>query len=792
MKRYLLLLVSVVVSGFMMAGNVTPEEAEQAALQFLNCHRLAPTSQSTARLNMIQQRKTSRRAGGPTAYYVFNVGSEDGYVVVSGDDRTVPILGYAETGAFDADKMPDNMKAWLQTYVDQIAWLNAHPETPVATKPLRRAQNVIKPLIQTRWGQNDPYNLLCPMDGDNRSVTGCVATAMAQLMYYHKYPSQTTTTIPAYTTTKKSIAVDEIGVTTIPWDDIQKTYSGQETVSQREAVAKLMLLCGSSMNMDYTSDVSNAVSAYVPDKLKTYFDYDAATTFANRGSYRAADWDHLIYEELSQKRPVYYCGSSIGGGHAFIVDGYDGDGLYHVNWGWNGMSDNYFVLSILDPNNNTGAGASSTSDGYSLSQGAIIGAQRNTGVVPQKSVAMTTRAISTPTTTITAANGKFSFSFKAAFYNLTGEAHTFDLGVGVYNTQGTLIDAGQIGSETFNPNYGYKEMNINYSIPSSWSGTFKIMLVSREHGTSQWLKNVDSEYCYLEATVSGNQLKLKNPTMSLNAVMTVSGNLEVGGNVMTSTKITNAGTFFNQQFYLRVGGKDVGGRYLDLDGQESGTIEIPFSPTESGTKTIELGYKTYSYNETTEKYEETFHMVASKSVSIAAAKSYSLTFSNGTVTNATGKTIDDNKASLRFIVMNTGSNTYDNDIKVYSLKKRNDDSGYFDVQTTKQVPLTLVAGQSVQVDCDMPMSSDGIYWFIIVYKTQGAFIELSDNRRYGDIYNYNVKIPAEEPAGIKTVNIPSVSANQRIYTIGGIQLTPRQFEEAPKGIYIVNGQLVTK
>lgn len=792
MKRYLLLLVSVVVSGFMMAGNVTPEEAEQAALQFLNCHRLAPTLQSTARLNMIQQRKTSRRAGGPTAYYVFNVGSEDGYVVVSGDDRTVPILGYAETGAFDADKMPDNMKAWLQTYVDQIAWLNAHPETPVATKPLRRAQNVIKPLIQTRWGQNDPYNLLCPMDGDNRSVTGCVATAMAQLMYYHKYPSQTTTTIPAYTTTKKSIAVDEIGVTTIPWDDIQKTYSGQETASQREAVAKLMLLCGSSMNMDYTSDVSNAVSAYVPDKLKTYFDYDAATTFANRGSYRAADWDHLIYEELSQKRPVYYCGSSIGGGHAFIVDGYDGDGLYHVNWGWNGMSDNYFVLSILDPNNNTGAGASSTSDGYTLSQGAIIGAQRNTGVVPQKSVAMTTRAISTPTTTITAANGKFSFSFKAAFYNLTGEAHTFDLGVGVYNTQGTLIDAGQIGSETFNPNYGYKEMNINYSIPSSWSGTFKIMLVSREHGTSQWLKNVDSEYCYLEATVSGNQLKLKNPTMSLNAVMTVSGNLEVGGNVMTSTKITNAGTFFNQQFYLRVGGKDVGGRYLDLDGQESGTIEIPFSPTESGTKTIELGYKTYSYNETTKKYEETFHMVASKSVSIAAAKSYTLTFSNGTVTNATGKTINDNKASLRFIVMNTGSNTYDNDIKVYSLKKRNDDSGYFDVQTTKQVPLTLVAGQSVQVDCDMPMSSDGIYWFIIVYKTQGAFIELSDNRRYGDIYNYNVKIPAEEPAGIKTVNIPSVSANQRIYTIGGIQLTPRQFEEAPKGIYIVNGQLVTK
>ena len=225
-------MVSVVVSGLMMAGDVTPEQAEQVAQQFLNSHRLTVKSQPAARLNMVQHRKTSRRAGAPTAYYVFNVEQDKGFVVVSGDDRTVPILGYGETGSFDVDNMPENMKAWLQGYVDQIEWLNAHPETPVVKKAMRRAQQVVKPLIKTHWGQNDPYNLFCPMDGENRSVTGCVATAMAQLMYYHQYPAQTTKAIPAYTTERKAMKIDEIGVTTIPWNDMQKSYSGKESDTQ--------------------------------------------------------------------------------------------------------------------------------------------------------------------------------------------------------------------------------------------------------------------------------------------------------------------------------------------------------------------------------------------------------------------------------------------------------------------------------------------------------------------------------------------------------------------------------
>lgn len=787
MKKYLLLIVSVVVSSLLMAGNVTPEQAEQVAQQFLDSHRLTTKSQSAARLNMVQHRKTSRRAGAPTAYYVFNVEQDKGFVVVSGDDRTVPILGYGETGTFDVDNMPENMKAWLQSYADQIEWLNAHPETPVATRAARRAQNVVKPLIQTHWGQNDPYNLSCPKDGGKRSATGCVATAMAQLMYYHQYPAQTTMPIPAYTTDTKKMQIGEIGVTTISWADMQKSYTGVETDTQCEAVAKLMLLCGASVEMDYTSGGSGASSSYASDNLKKYFDYDAATTFVRRDYYRATDWEELIYEELAHKRPVLYSGSSIGGGHAFIVDGYDGYGLYHVNWGWNGSSDDYFVLSILDPDNNTGAGASPTADGYSLDQGAIIGAQRNTGVVPQKTVVMTTQDIYAETTTINAADNKFTFSFKASFYNWTGESNSFDFGVGVYNGQGELCSTTSPSTWTFEPNVGYLDYPITISVPSSWSGTYKIMMISRKSGTTEWLKNRNSDSYCLEATINGNVLTLKNPTTAMSGIMTVSGSLEVGGNVLTSTKITNTGTFFNKQFYLRVDGKDVGGRYLDLEAQESGTVDILFTPTEAGTKNIELGYYTYTQND-----EEVFNVVATKGVTIAAAKSYTLEFNEGSVTNASEMNIYDNKASLRFTVKNTGTEDYNNDIKVFSLKG---DANYFYYeQFAKLIPLTLAAGQSTEVNCDMPLSSDGNYWFIVVFKTEGKFIDWAgnDNRKYDDLFGYNVEIPAEDPSGIQTLSNASAPAKQSIYTIGGMRLTPQQFENAPKGLYIVNGRLVTK
>lgn len=180
-------MLSVVVSTIMMADDVTPEEALQQATQFVqnrvargNGPRLAPGIQPKLTL-----------ASRVSDLYVFNVGSDAGFIIVSNDDCAVPILGYSDSGSFDANNIPDNMRAWLQGYADEIAWAKANHVKPAANAPMKAALgNKVDPLLTTHWDQGTPYNDLCPLSGDKRTVTGCVATAMAQVMYYTE-PVQT-------------------------------------------------------------------------------------------------------------------------------------------------------------------------------------------------------------------------------------------------------------------------------------------------------------------------------------------------------------------------------------------------------------------------------------------------------------------------------------------------------------------------------------------------------------------------------------------------------------------------
>ena len=347
MKKITALLILMMTTVLAQAGNVTPEEAKAKAQTFMQTRLGAgkhhamkmvtsgqPLRAAAAGKNaegaVSAEGTTSDNDAAAVAYYVFNAGDGEGFVVVSGDDRTPAILGYADQGAFDLSNVPENMQAWLDDYARQIDYLDAHPQMAIAKAPASE-HAAIRPMLTSTWNQGAPYNNLCPKDGNNRSVTGCVATAMAQVLYYHRYPARTTKTIPGYTTQKKGIKVAAIGMTTIDWANMLDSYSGGETTTQEQAVARLMQLCGASVEMDYSSEASSASSWAASEALKNYFDYDRATTDLDRSNYLAAEWDELIYRELAEDRPVYYSGQSTGGGHAFVVDGYDKDGLYHVN-----------------------------------------------------------------------------------------------------------------------------------------------------------------------------------------------------------------------------------------------------------------------------------------------------------------------------------------------------------------------------------------------------------------------------------------------------------------------------
>ncbi len=382
MRKLLLLIFTVFACQLAKARDITPNEALQQAKHFLQ-NKASHGGKGQHAPSVAPQLSL---AGTVKDLYVFNTTDNQGYVIVSNDDIATPILGYSDTGSLDLQNIPDNMRAWLQGYADEIAWAKQHPSA--ATPKGKRAQRVaaavktpIAPLVQTTWDQGTPYNNLCPeYISGQRAATGCVATAMAQCMYYTEMRVGSTTTyttakIPSYTTASYSISVPAINSgTAIDWSNMINDYSSSYTSSQATAVAQLMYYCGVSVQMDYGPS-SGAQTYSVANALKNYFGYDETTTYVDRSAYSYSNWLELIYHELSQGRPVCYGGQSSGGGHEFVCDGYQGEDYFHINWGWGGMSDNYFKLSALDPDAQ-GIGGSSSSDGYHYGQDAIIGIQK--------------------------------------------------------------------------------------------------------------------------------------------------------------------------------------------------------------------------------------------------------------------------------------------------------------------------------------------------------------------------------------------------------------------------------
>ncbi len=359
------------------ANPITREQARQKAEQYLKTK-----SGSFVLTSVTNSRKLAPTPKGLPAthvpYYAFNRGMNQGYVLVAADDQIESVLGYTDSGEFDYQAIPDNMRAWLDGYADYITYLQTTKE------PVRKqvpTHPVIQPMLTTKWNQGAPYNNECPMYFTlGRSVTGCVATAMAQVLYFQRDKSVTETQadMPAYTTWTEHSTYGKLNVEGIPagspidWDNMLDSYGSGASAKQQLAVAQLMHYCGVSVGMDYTSSASAANSYRVADAMKAYFGYGSSVRYVDGRSYSDTDWDALIYKELEQGRVVYLSGANSDAGHAFVCDGYDGNHCYHINWGWGGQSDGHFLLSSLNPSSQ---GIGGSGDGYSQYPEAVIGCE---------------------------------------------------------------------------------------------------------------------------------------------------------------------------------------------------------------------------------------------------------------------------------------------------------------------------------------------------------------------------------------------------------------------------------
>ncbi len=289
---------------------------------------------------------------GTPHFYVYNLSNDGGFVIVAADTRVRTILGYSFNGGFDEKNIPVNMREWLEEYSSQIAYaIKQLPETATAPVVTRGASvdPVVGPLLgNIMYHQEAPYNNLCPMDGDTRSLTGCVATAMTQVMRYYQHPEQGVGTKTYTTETLHFVLSVDFSATTYDWANMLESYNASATDPQKTAVATLMYHAGVAAEMDYTKNWSGASAGKGALALYQHFNYDIGVNVAWRHYYSEEEWLQLIKTELNATRPVIMSGRGSAGGHAFVCDGYATNDFVHINWGWGGWKDGYFQISALN------------------------------------------------------------------------------------------------------------------------------------------------------------------------------------------------------------------------------------------------------------------------------------------------------------------------------------------------------------------------------------------------------------------------------------------------------------
>lgn len=345
-----------------------------SAMQLSPEHALSRARQSSSRIlspgNPTFDLVYTGCTGYENALYVFNKG-DNGFIVVSADDDLPPVLGYSDNGTFDPDKASPELLWWLGQYVEQAAYHFGNEEliSTARNDNEPETREMIPAMLTTLWDQGYPFNSVCPKQYGYNCVTGCVATAMAQVMNYHRYP-ETGIGEHSYDIYGNTYSFD-FGSTTFDWDNMLDQYD-YATTEQCKAVATLMHACGVAVNMKYDIWTSGASSVNVAYPMRKFFNYDDGIQFQQRVCYSDEDWENLIYAELAAGRPIIYMGNAPIGGHAFVCDGYD-EGFFHINWGWGGMGDGMFLLSVLDPGEEIGIGG--YEGGFNADQMVIIGIQ---------------------------------------------------------------------------------------------------------------------------------------------------------------------------------------------------------------------------------------------------------------------------------------------------------------------------------------------------------------------------------------------------------------------------------
>ena len=755
---------------------VDEQKARKLASDFL-CSKMPATRSVSANLT----RAVTGVVDGPDAgLYVFN--TDNSFVVISADDDLPSVLAYGLSEPYDAEKAPDAMKALLEAY-------NYEVKRAVKTRTVVPTHDDIAPLITTKWNQKSPYNLLCPATKSGNCPTGCVATAMAQIMYYHRWPE------------------------TFDWDKMQTTYQSSDTLESGKAVAELMASCGEKVFMEYGENESSASDFYVCEALRYDFGYSGFTDRVVRDHYTAKSWDELIYSELAANRPVFYAGQSVSsgkgiGGHAFVIDGYqakDEVGYFHVNWGWGGNSDEYFLISVLNPYYQY-TGGNAGSSGYSFSQSAVIGIQKSE-TEPNSNTSrfyVDSLYIENDKGTYTRVSTSSDFpKIKANFtiFNLSlpEKARAYDLALALYRDhelvsildEGSLLDIMGDSMKYESGERLYSELAVGKNLAD---GLYQIRLLSRENGNTNWEWANNTINKYIELDINGTTMTTKThglydrPAISsfvINSV-SISDSCKVGEPIKITINVTDNNKTGNSPLFLYGNasleqGKDkfqlLTGGGTNLDPGETGTVVLEYTPQRAGKFVFYLSGNVNELTDSLYRFEASVSGLALEmDLKVDGAEMVSSGWNELTGTAISGV----------LQLTNMGVEAYDNYIFIRILRVKG--TNYNDAMS---VSANIPIGETV----DIPFSFEGLlpenYYLILVTAMDGENTKPLNYTQSGTNIKYSYKYLYYLLSDTGINGIQNDAPDAEVYDIRGVRLgKASELKSLPKGVYIINKKKV--
>lgn len=731
-----------------------------------------------------------------TGYYAFNRGSDAGFAIVAKDDKAASeILGYADEGTICADSMPENLRWWLTEYDRQMAYIAKNTtKATTSTTSTTTTRASVTPLVTSKWDQGSPYYDKCPTYKNEACYVGCTATAMAQIMYYHKWPAQGKGTISydwEVNGTKYKTLTADLSQSTYNWDAMTDTYNSASSDESKEAVALLMRDAGYSASMAYSPDGSGAYTLDAACGYVNNFDYDKSIQYVMRDYYTHDEWDNMIYNELASARPVQYSGYSYDNqsGHSFVIDGYN-NGYYHANFGWSGVGDGYFLLSAIAPSIiGTGGG----SGGYNYSQEAIIGIQKNKGT---SSATPNMLCLSEFSAASSSVKRTATAKFNGYFFNYGVESLNVYLGIKVVSTTGTTtyIKASEYGDiDTW---YGSETMSVRMSNFPTTSGTYYVYPAFYDNSTSTWYDIPTSVTTnrYLIATVSGSTITFSKPSSTSTTSLAVTdlkveGKMYAGktfngtatfstsggdyyGNVrfgfLSSATATKASTYDNTNYTL----VDMS----DGDSQELGLTST--APTKAGN------YILVVIDEDGNILSDTIM------VSVNSVPTSTLAFTAKGISMAKTTDVDPNNIEITFNVKCTGG-LYNNQLFYAFFFADGDDTSY-DYITSSNVSLAEGDEAAIVLTGAFTNSLPSTKYTAYICYENGSSIS------YIAPYSYSsITFTTASASGIENVDGALTMQDIRIYSLSGTlvdtqKATSADLSQLPKGVYIVKTGKNTK